>query len=157
MVADMIPVQTMWGKVTDVSQDKKTCSVESLKSKGFQYYEVLLALDPQTAGITPVPEVGSKVLIGLIENLKNAAWVIHCEKVDHVQLHGDQFGGLVKIQDLKNQYDQRLTALKNAIKAGFTALSALDGSASLNAFNAASTSITGLQISSLENGKVKHG
>jgi hypothetical protein len=50
-----------------------------------------------------------------------------------------------------------IASFKAAISAGFTALSGLDGGASLSAFNSAAASVINLNKTTLENTKVKHG
>jgi hypothetical protein len=85
------------------------------------------------------------------------AYVSMVSKVDQIYLAGDANGGLVKIDDLKLQYDTMIASFKAAISAGFTALSGLDGGASLSAFNSAAASVINLNKTTLENTKVKHG
>jgi vancomycin permeability regulator SanA len=94
----------------------------------------------------------------LIQQTSDAtAYVTMVSKVDQVYLAGDVNGGLVKIDNLKQQYDTMIAAFKAAIAAGFGALAGLDGGASLSAFNSAAASIQNLNKTTLENTTVKHG
>lgn len=74
-----------------------------------------------------------------------------------IQFNDGTFGGLIKIDTLKIQYDAMIAAFKAACVAGFTALSGLDGGASLSAFNTSAASIQNLNKTTLENTTVTHG
>jgi hypothetical protein len=78
-------------------------------------------------------------------------------EVDQIYLNGENNGGLIKIDNLKSQYDAGIAAIKAACVAGFTALSGLDSGVSLSAFNAAAASIQNLNLTPLQNNTVKHG
>lgn len=153
------------GSVTSIDESNWTITVKANKD-GLEYDEVKLlsvAGDLNT-GIFIKPKIDSVVLFGIIEGIKENMFVIKYGEIDSIkflssdiQLNGDSNGGLIKINDLKTQWDANVTSIKAACVAAFTALSVIDSSASLNAFNAAANTIKNLNKSSLENTSVKHG
>jgi uncharacterized membrane protein YjjP (DUF1212 family) len=102
-----------------------------------------------------IPANNSVVIVQ--QTSQATAYVSMVSKVDQIYLAGDANGGLVKIDDLKSQYDAMVAAFKVAIAAGFSALSGLDGGASLSAFNASASSVLNLNKTTLENQTVQHG
>jgi hypothetical protein len=73
-----------------------------------------------------------------------------------VLLNDGTFGGLVKINDLKLQYDNNLTAIKTAVSSGLGVIDLVLGTTSAATFNTAANSIVPLNLSSLQNNKIKH-
>lgn len=106
-------------------------------------------------GFVIIPEVGSKVIVSFESD--QIGFVSMFSGVSEIRLNGVVNGGLIKIDDLKTQYDANIAAIKAACVAGFTALSGLDGGASLTAFNSSATSILNLNKGTLENTTVLHG
>jgi hypothetical protein len=130
-----------------------TCTCTPINGDA-DFFDVLLNADADK-GFTLIPTNNSVVIVQ--QTSQANAYVSMVSKVDQVYIAGDVNGGLVKIDDLKLQYDAMVVAFKTAIAAGFTALSGLDGGASLSAFNAAATSVLSLNKTTLENTNVKHG
>lgn len=106
-------------------------------------------------GFTIIPKVNSKVLVSFLSD--QIGFVSMFSGVSEIRLNGVVNGGLIKIDNLKTQYDANVAAIKAACVAGFTALSGLDSGASLSAFNASATAILNLNKTTLENTTVKHG
>lgn len=106
-------------------------------------------------GFVLKPVQNSVVMVTLTS--ESTGFVSMVSDIDSIQLNSDNLGGLVKIDNLKLQYDANIAAIKAACVAAFTALSGLDSGASLAAFNSAATSILDLDKTALENTKVKHG
>jgi len=157
-------IQSLSG-MSDLQYEGVTCIVSAIDLVAFtctctpingdaEFLDVLLNADADK-GFTLIPKDGSVVIVQ--QTSQTNAYVSMVSKVDQVYLAGDANGGLVKIDDLKLQYDSMVIAFKAAISAGFTALSGLDGGASLAAFNAAAASVLSLNKTTLENTKVKHG
>ncbi len=67
-------------------------------------------------------------------------------------------GGLPKVEEVKNSLDglqNQITILKNALTSSFSALSGLDASASLNAFNLGTSTMVDINTENIENEKIK--
>jgi hypothetical protein len=140
-------------KVSNIDLATFTCTCTPINGDA-EFFDVLLNADADK-GFTLIPKDGSVVIVQ--QTSQATAYVSMVSKVDQIYLAGDANGGLVKIDDLKLQYDTMIASFKAAISAGFTALSGLDGGASLSAFNSAAASVINLNKTTLENTKVKHG
>ena len=140
-------------KVSDINTTEMTCTCTPINGDA-EFFDVLLNADADK-GFTLIPANNSVVIVQ--QTSQATAYVSMVSKVDQVYLAGDANGGLVKIDDLKSQYDAMVAAFKVAIAAGFSALSGLDGGASLSAFNASASSVLNLNKTTLQNTKVQHG
>lgn len=156
-------------EVTSVDENKRTCSANPISSdQETDIDEINLMSDPGD-GMLLIPKVGSTILIVYSDKIE--PYVLLFSDLDKVKMNADTiielqdgtFGGLVKINDLKTQYDSNIAAIKTACAAGFaavdTALNAIvpGSGVSTVAFNAAAASILVLNKTTLENTKVKHG
>jgi uncharacterized membrane protein YjjP (DUF1212 family) len=139
--------------VSNIDLATFTCTCTPINGDA-EFFDVLLNADADK-GFTLIPKDNSVVIVQ--QTSQATAYVSMVSKVDQIYLAGDANGGLVKIDDLKLQYDTMIASFKAAISAGFTALSGLDGGASLSAFNSAAASVINLNKTTLENTKVKHG
>lgn len=75
---DQVPIQTMWAIVKEVDWDAKTMDV---LVEGLEVYDVLLGLENEYRK----PVVGSKCLIGIIEN-KEGAFLLHADDVEEQRI-----------------------------------------------------------------------
>jgi hypothetical protein len=139
--------------VSDINTTEMTCTCTPINGDA-EFFDVLLNADADK-GFTLIPANNSVVIVQ--QTSQATAYVSMVSKVDQIYLAGDANGGLVKIDDLKSQYDAMVAAFKVAIAAGFSALSGLDGGASLSAFNASASSVLNLNKTTLENQTVQHG
>ena len=115
-----------------------------------------------------VPEVDSYVLVGLIENRKESAFICAFGKVkkiklitEDIELGGANFGGLTKTPELVTQLNKNndlLTAMLSIIN-GAPILEPGNGSPSAlqTSLKSALTGKSLGDFSNLENEKVKHG
>jgi hypothetical protein len=140
-------------KVSDIDLATFTCTCTPINGDA-EFFDVLLNADADK-GFTLIPKDNSVVIVQ--QTSQATAYVSMVSEVDQIYLAGDANGGLVKIDDLKLQYDTMIASFKAAISAGFTALSGLDGGVSLSAFNSAAASVINLNKTTLENNTVKHG
>lgn len=138
---------------SNINTTEMTCTCTPINGDA-EFFDVLLNADADK-GFTLIPADKSVVIVQ--QTSQATAYVSMVSKVDQIYLAGDANGGLVKIDDLKSQYDAMVAAFKVAIAAGFSALSGLDGGASLSAFNASASSVLNLNKTTLENQTVKHG
>jgi hypothetical protein len=145
-------------KVDMVDTNNRTCDVSPLDGSA-KIYDVRLQADiGGSKGFLIVPVKGSRVIVNWIN--KNAAFVALTYDIDSVNLRGDSFGGLIKIEDLVNRLnavEKDLNNIKTAFKTWVTVPN--DGGAALKT---AAASWYGQQLNltkkkDLENTKVKHG
>lgn len=166
MVKGMIRSTIIVGQIVSVDENNWTVTVK-LNNNDLEIDEVRLTSiieSSPTSGLFIKPSLNSYVLIGIIDNRPESMFIAKYSSIDAVkfitdsmELCGDSFGGLIKIDDLKTQWDANVAAIKTAVSAGFAALTSLDGGASNTAFQSSSGGIKNLVKSSLENEKVKHG
>jgi len=148
-----MPVQTIWAECASVNIQEGTMVATR---EGLDYDHVLLGLG---ADIT-VPEVGSKVLLGLIENKGVATFLVYAEKIALRRINGEAFGGLVKVEELVaeiNAIKQDLNLLKTAMSTWVVVPT--DGGATLKAVAATWYAQQLLPVTSaqLSNPIVSHG
>lgn len=150
------PETTVIAIVKSVDEDEWIIDAEPIEQNKIFNIRLKAVIDTEKGGIIEVPEVDSKVLIGFIYNDPDTAYVLKVNKVSKILMIGGDNGGLIKIDDLKSQYDANIAAIKSAVSAGFAALAGLDGGASSTAFNSAAATILNLNKTTLENTKIKH-
>lgn len=143
--------------VDSVDSVKKTCTCIPI-SGGADLLSVKLIAKNQT-GFYIIPSVDSHVVVSIQDNL---SFVSMFSKVDEIQLIGDSFGGVIKVDSWLQSYNTQITTLKTAITAALTSIDAsivaLGGaSVSSPAFTAATATITNVLASAITNSKVKHG
>lgn len=150
---DLLGFESSICKVISVDETKFTCKCSPIDGSA-DFLGVLLNADKKK-GFVLIPKVDSFVVVTQMS--ETTSCVVMVSDISQVYIAGDENGGLVKIDNLKTQYDTMVAAFKTAIAAGFAALSGLDGGASLTAFNSAAASVQNLNKTTLENTKVKHG
>lgn len=128
-------------------------------------------------GFVIIPAVNSTILVAT--STRNNYYVLMCSDIDKViciidksnsfEFSKEGFiwndgtkGGIVNIYDLKQQIDAQMTAIKTSVSAGFaavdTALNALvpGSGVSSAAFNSSASSILPINLTTLEDKKIKH-
>ena len=164
------------GKVVAVDAD--TCDVDP-SDGGPTIYMVRLkpAIGTNEVGTITWPKVGSTCVIAELDGDANKYILVNCEQVDRVlvkleggatmevknddtmELNGAQYGGLVKVQDLRqdlNKVNAFLEGLRQALATSATLPE--DGGATYKAQITAA--ISGLQLptyNTIESPKTKHG
>lgn len=148
--------------VNSVDEDKGTCIATPIGGDATSQFVDIQLQSEVCDGLLMIPVIGSTITI--IYSTRNAPYVYKFSDLEKIYYmgnewqHGDgSFGGLIKGGDLKTQYDAAFNAVVAALVAAFTAQAGFDGSAGLNAFNAAITSLQPLNRSTLENTTFTHG
>lgn len=164
--------QTIVGTATNIRET--LCNIE--RENAPTLFDVRLnAIDDDLQSfVTVYPKEGSKVIAGIIENLKTEAVVLRCSEVEKIKLKiGNQtayidkngfvfndgtLGGLVKVGDLTqrlNNLENDINGLKNAFNTWIVFPG--DGGAALKAITAAWTSqrISVTQQANIENKNIK--
>lgn len=169
MIAQELKVQVVPGKVISVDETKMVCDIDLANAPDMLDVRIRAVIDEVSKGILIVPKVGSYVLVALIDNRKESSFICAYSELekywlltDDIQLGGDNFKGLVKIEDLVS----KLNNLENA----FNQLVNEFNSHTHNAPQAPAGTIPTLpplipstqslvvtQVTDLENDKVKHG
>jgi hypothetical protein len=150
--------------VLSVNESEGTAVCEPVSSKIQSEITVSLSLE-NGDNIECVPSVGSTVLIGITTNdLFVLLSVSDCDKIfissnDLIQLNGGEFGGLVKVEELKTQLEKTnelVNAIANSLK-NWTPVPS-DGGAALKAFATAQIGIkTTGNFDNIENESITHG
>lgn len=109
-------------------------------------------------GVLLTPVIDSIVLVSWLS--KNKPFVTMYSELESVSLRGDDFGGLIKIEELKKQLEivtDRLDTVYSALKDGVTVPS--DGGAAYKSSISIklSTQIEKENYNDIENENVKHG
>ncbi len=143
--------------VDSVDLTKNTCTCIPV-IEGADLLGVKLMAKNQV-GFLIIPKVDSHVIV-CVQN--NTSYVAMFSEVDEIQLNGDAYGGVIKVDDWLQAYNTQITTLKTAITAALTSIDAsivaLGGaSVSSPAFTAATATITNVQASTIINNTVKHG
>jgi hypothetical protein len=144
-------------KVLSVDLNERTCEVETLSEGTIIPDCRLQAAIELNSGLFQVPRVDSFVVVTWLN--KNAAFVSLCSEVDQIQLNGDQYGGLVIYDKLKEQIDKN-TDFLTKVKQLFDSWSpvAQDGGAALKAsWSTITASLQTADLSDITNDTVKHG
>ncbi len=169
-IKEMLPVQTVWAVCKSVDWDAFTMTATG-QSDSLDYEEVLLG----RGSVMKKPVVGTLVLIGIIENNGANTFLIDAENVEEyliedesgfkvvlnangMTLNGNQFGGIVKADELKTQVDKN-TAIIQAIQQALQSWTPVpeDGGAALKALTGAIPSMQRANLGSIKNDKIKHG
>ncbi len=103
---DFVKPQIVWGTVKSVDWSSKTMTATSVVDE-LDYFNVLLGL----GSVYRKPKVGSKCLLGVIQNHASATFLIECEDFEQIQVKSndseftiDQSGFTIKKgeEDLKS-------------------------------------------------------
>lgn len=144
-------------RVISVDQDERTCEVEPLSGGADIPSCRLQASLGLTDGLVLFPSVDSFVIVTWLS--KNSAFVSVCGQVDEIRLNGDQHGGIIIADKLKDEIDknsQFLDQLKQILDS-WTPV-AQDGGAALKAaWMAISSSCQTADLTDITNDIVKHG
>jgi hypothetical protein len=93
--------------VTSVDNSNKTCVCEPINGNAELLDVKLMAQNKE--GFLLIPKVNSMIVVTMIN--KHTGYVAMCSEVSEVQLNGDNYDGLIKINELTT----KLNALVNAI------------------------------------------
>lgn len=162
--------------VVSVDKAKRNCIVKALSGKSDTNIENVGLMMEVNDGEFKIPAVGSTV--GVVISTLVSPYLIGWSDLDEwyivigtttidvlagsIKFGDGSFGGIVKIDNLKTQWDANVTAIKAACVASFTtvdaAIVALGGaSTSVATFNGLAGQIQNLTKASLENADITHG
>lgn len=152
------PVQTFTADVVSVDQSSLTCVVQPADGPELSDVRLKAAIDNVKEGAVEFPTVGSSVLVGIIGNDENTAFLLKCSNVDKVMFYDGLKGGLINIQTLIMELN-KTNAVVNAIKTSLTSWTPVsgDGGAALKAL--ASSQLSGKStgdFTTMEDARVVH-
>lgn len=108
----MQPACVFPANVVSVDETALTCVVQTLNDDApMSDVRLKAAIDNVTDGIVEIPVVGSTVLVCLIGNDENTAFVVKCSSVSKVVMFGGSKGGLINIGDLVS----KINAIENKL------------------------------------------
>lgn len=117
-VKPLMPDQVVVGTIKSINVSTRTCEVFVEGRPDRTKVRMRAVIDNKEKGFLIKPTVGSYVLVGLIDNLKNQSFIIEYTEVDEIlwiapkiKLNGDQLGGLIKIEKLV----ERLNKFENSL------------------------------------------
>ena len=144
-------------KVDSVDTGAMTCEVSPLDDTAPILNVRLIAGETETP-VACVPKSGSMVLVTFLNSAN--AFVSMFSEVEAVSIRGDQFGGLIKVEELRDQLKimtERIDTLYDAINDATTA--AQDGGATLQTTMKLklATQIQTEDFEKIENESIKHG
>lgn len=151
-------------EVKSVDKEKRTCVVVPLNGQVELTDVRLQSIQSSTSGIYLEPAIGSYVIVGFID--ENEAFIALTEKIEEIEIiasgtvkiNGDEFGGLVKINELKSQIEKNtnlLKAIQNAFSLWIPVTS--DGGANLKLASASFINLGTANLENIENEKIRHG
>ncbi len=161
LIDSRVPVQTLPAVVTAVDIDKATCDVEFLDKDLAPHRAVHLYAGTATdKGLLVIPKLKSFVYVSIVNNDSQWAFVALFTAIDEIRLRGNQYGGLIKIEELINRLntvEKDINSLKTAFKSWVTAPN--DGGAALKTIATKwySSQLSLTDKKDIENDKINHG
>jgi len=153
-----VAIITVAATVTAVNLESLTCDADPLDG-GAAYFDVRLrsVVDDSEGGLVVIPKVGSTVLISLINNSDQSAYVSGISEAEEIWMKGTDYGGMVKVGELNSDME-KVKAFMQAVQNAFSSWVTVpnDGGAALKVLSSAFTSLLQPEIN-YENEKVKHG
>lgn len=101
-----VPMWVVPATVLSVDEENYTIDVEPTGQADLPDVRLKAAIDGVRDGVVEIPEVRSTVLIGLIGNSEEEAFVIKCSKVSKTIFNGGSNGGLINIKTLVEELDK---------------------------------------------------
>lgn len=116
-----VPLQVFTADVIEVDEDSYTIDVKPPGMAEVSEVRLKAAIDNEVTGMVEIPEAGSSVLVGIIGNDPDTAYLIKCSKVAKIIINGGSNGGLTITPKLKEGLEKlsaRVDALYDAIENG---------------------------------------
>lgn len=170
MVKSMVKPDVELAKVLEFDSSNWTITIELNSGGQNDQVTIKSVLNDIQTGILVEPEIGSMVLVGIVNGRKENMSVLCYSEIksiriipsETIQLKGDSFGGLVKLQQLETNLNKLKTAIETIVNATASGMSAIGAGSAANGATGATTfnnSTQGIDLSfeNMENENVKHG
>lgn len=162
-------VKALDGELCDVDPSDGGPTIFSVRIKP--------AVNNAAFGVIAYPKVSSPCVIGELDGDPNKYVLLQCERIDHmlvkmdggavlelraggvVAINDDDYGGLVKVQELRQDL-AKVNAILQAIQQTFANWIPTNGDSGVAALKASSNAFTALQrpdFQTIESQKTKHG
>lgn len=169
-VKSQIKPDLLLGKVKSFDSSNWTVDVDLNNGATVEEVTVRSVLNSEDTGLFIKPKVGSRVLCGMVDGKLENLTILVFSEIENIEimpgqkmkLRGDDYGGLVKLQELKDNLDelkQYCSSLKSAISNGMTAIgagSAASGPTGKTAFETEMSSAS-INFGDMENKNISHG
>lgn len=169
-VKSMVKPDLIIGKVESFNATAWTINLTMNIGAKVEDVTIKSVLNGEDSGIFIEPVIGSYVLCGMTDGkMENLTAMVYSEiknirfaPSEKLIFRNEDFGGLVKIQNLENNINslkQAIETIKSAVATGLTAVgvsSAANGPAGASAFNTATSGVV-INFENMENPNVKHG
>lgn len=145
----------MYCEVTEV--DGVLCTVQPIDTDLAEINNIRLVAEEQDAVFFPIPKLGSQVIVCLTGD--NNGYIAMFGELESIAIRGDQYGGLVKVEDLVsklNAIENKVNSIINTLNSTVIPL-APSGSYPLSTDFESVGTLTNTQKSDIENENVKHG
>jgi hypothetical protein len=133
------------------------CVCEPIDTDLPDIQNVRLCSEEEDAVILPIPKVGSQVIV--VDTLDGGGYIAMFGELESLYLRGDQYGGLVKIEELVtklNNLENKVNTIINTLNSTVIPL-APSGTYPLSSNFSSVSTLTTTNKSDIENDKVKHG
>lgn len=170
MVKSMVKPDIELAKVLEFDSSNWSITIELNSGGTNDQVTIKSVLNDIQTGILVEPEIGSMVLVGIVNGRKENMSVLCYSEIksiriipsETIQLKGDSFGGLVKLQQLETNLNKLKTAIETIVNATASGMSAIGAGSAANGATGATTfnsSTQGIDLSfeNMENENVKHG
>jgi hypothetical protein len=149
------------GVVSDISKAESD-GIVTVKYNDLEFSARLQSVTGKAdKGYIPVPAVDSEVFCVSEGNSDNSFVITACSELEKVVFNGGQLGGLVKLQELKDNLDslkQYVEAMHSALPSAFSAIgasTAANGALGATSYNG-SMAGKAVQLKDMEDKKVLH-
>lgn len=177
IIKDLLPIPAaLQAQVLSVESDNATCKVKLINSElELESVRLRAVNDQKNTGLVVYPTEGSKVLIGFVNANISEAYILKESAVDLIQIitkemkvqadqftfNSDDFGGLIKINELKKQIDKNSAILDVFLSTMRDSVITEPGNGAASSLQLAlKIALTGKSVadlSKIENTKIKHG
>ncbi len=144
--------------VVSASDDECVVDIDGLQLSGVRTGAIV---DDNTNKLRIKPKAGSKVMVADLYGDKTQLMVVSFSEIESITINGGNLGGLVKIEELKNNLKSLkdyCESLKSAIATGLTSVgasTAASGEVGAQEFNRKMIGKT-ISFSDMEDTKIKH-
>lgn len=112
----LIPEVIVLATVIEVNEAELSCTCKTV-NEGIEIYNVSLApvIEENTAEVIRIPEIDSHALVAIIQNDIRNSYLVSCQKCEKIIIRGGELGGLVKVNNLRDELNKTTELLQALI------------------------------------------